>query len=167
MAELTEDPQQAAGGWLTVAIVGAGATGVEIAGQIRALAMRTLGTSFRRIDPTQVRVLLLDAGHEPLHAFGDRLSEIAARELGTLGVELRMGVKVTAVDAESVTLEGPSGPERIEARTVIWAAGVQASPLARLLAEASRAPSAIAPAASRSGPTARSRSIRRCSPSAT
>ena len=122
-----------------MAIVGAGPTGVEIAGQVRALALRALGTSFRRIDPARVRVLLLDAGHEPLSQFGDRLSEIAARELGTMGVELRMGVRVTAVDAESVTFEAPGGPERVEARTVIWAAGVQASPLARLLAEASGA----------------------------
>jgi NADH:ubiquinone reductase (H+-translocating) len=101
--------------------------------------MRGLGTSFRRIDPARVRVVLLDAGHEPLSQFGDRLSEIATRELADLGVELRMGVRVTAVDAESVTFEGPGGPERIEARTVIWAAGVQASPLAHLLAEASGA----------------------------
>jgi NADH dehydrogenase len=138
MAELSDDPQQQTG-WLTVAIVGAGPTGVEIAGQIRALVARTLGTSFRRIDPKRVRVLLLDAGHEPLHTFGDRLSEIAARELAHLGVELRMGVKVTAVDPEAVVLEGPAGRERIEARTVIWAAGVQASPLAGLLAAASGA----------------------------
>jgi len=138
MAELTEDPERRAG-WLTVAIVGAGPTGVEISGQIRALVVRTLGTSFRRIDPTHVRVLLLDAGHEPLHAFGDRLSEIAARELGQLGVELRMGVKVTEADADGIVVEGPAGRERIEARTVIWAAGVQASPLAHLLATASGA----------------------------
>ena len=138
MAELTEAPQRRAG-WLTVAIVGAGATGVEIAGQIRGLVSRTLGASFRRIDATQVRVLLVDAGHEPLHAFGDRLSEIAARELGQLGVELRMGVKVTAVDAEGLVLEGPSGSERVEARTVVWAAGVSASPLAGMLAAASGA----------------------------
>jgi NADH dehydrogenase len=139
MAEMTEDPEQQAG-WLTVAIVGAGPTGVELAGQIRALVVRTLGTSFRRIDPKRVRVLLLDAGQEPLHQFGDRLSEIAARELATLGVELRMGVKVTAVDPDAVVLEGPDGRERIAARTVIWAAGVQASPLAGLLAAASGAP---------------------------
>ena len=138
MAELTEDPQRRAG-WLTIAIVGAGPTGVEIAGQIRGLVVRTLGSSFRRIDPAQVRVLVVDAGHEPLHQFGDRLSEIAARELGQLGVELRMGVKVTAVDAEGLVLEGPSGSERIEARTVVWAAGVHASPLAGLLAAASGA----------------------------
>jgi NADH dehydrogenase len=138
MAELTDDPERRAG-WLTTAIVGAGPTGVEIAGQIRALVVRTLGTSFRRLDPTKVRVLLLDAGSEPLHTFGDRLSGIAARELADLGVELRMGVRVTKVDSEAVFLEGPAGPERIEARTVVWAAGVRASPLAGMLATASGA----------------------------
>ncbi len=138
MAELIEEPQAQAG-WLTVAVVGAGPTGVEIAGQIRGLASRTLGSSFRRIDARKVRVLLVDAGHEPLHQFGDRLSEIASRELEQLGVELRMGVKVTKVDAEGLDLEGSSGTERVEARTVVWAAGVQASPLAGLLAAASGA----------------------------
>jgi NADH dehydrogenase len=138
MAELSDDPERRAA-WLTVAIVGAGPTGVEIAGQIRALAVRTLGTSFRRIDPRRVRVLLIDAGHEPLHQFGDRLSEIAARELGQLGVELRMGARVSAIDAEGIVLEGPAGRERIATRTVIWAAGVQASPLAGMLAAASGA----------------------------
>jgi NADH:ubiquinone reductase (H+-translocating) len=135
MAELSQDPKQQAG-WLTVAIVGAGPTGVEIAGQIRELAQRALGTSFRRIDPTKVRVLLLDAGREPLSHFGDRLAEIATRELTALGVELRMGVRVTSVDDESVTVQSPAGTERIDARTVIWAAGVQASPLAGMLATA-------------------------------
>ncbi|HEY6476801.1 MAG TPA: NAD(P)/FAD-dependent oxidoreductase, partial [Polyangia bacterium] len=138
MAELTAEPERQAA-WLTVAIVGAGPTGVEIAGQIKGLAVRALGTSFRHIDPTRMRVLLIDAGQEPLHQFGDRLSEVAARELGQLGVELRMGVKVTAVDPESIVLDGPAGRERIEARTVVWAAGVQASPLARLLATAAGA----------------------------
>jgi NADH dehydrogenase len=139
MAELTEDAKQREG-WLTVAIVGAGPTGVEIAGQIRELAQRALGTSFRRIDPTKVRVLLLDAGHEPLSHFGDRLSEIASRELASMGVELRMGVRVTSVDEEAVVVESHAGSERIDARTVVWAAGVQASPLAGMLAAASGAP---------------------------
>jgi len=139
MAELSQDPRQQAG-WLTVAIVGAGPTGVEIAGQIRELAQRALGTSFRRIDPSKVRVLLLDAGHEPLSHFGDRLAEIATRELTAMGVELRMGVRVTSADDESVTVQSPAGSERIDARTVIWAAGVQASPLAGMLATASGAP---------------------------
>jgi NADH dehydrogenase len=140
MAELTDEPQKRSG-WLTIAVVGAGATGVEIAGQIRGLVARTLGSSFRRIQPTQVRVMLVDAGHEPLHAFGDRLSEIAVRELEQLGVELHMGVRVTSVDAEGLVLQGPSGSQRVEARTVVWAAGVHASPLAQLLATAAGATS--------------------------
>ena len=140
MAELSEDPKQRAG-WLTVAIVGAGPTGVEIAGQIHTLATRALGSSFRRIDPGQIRVLLLDAGHEPLAHFGERLAEAATRDLAQLGVELHMGVRVTTVDEESVVFEraGSAGSERVEARTVIWAAGVQASPLAQMLATGSGA----------------------------
>jgi len=139
MAELSDDPKQRAG-WLTVAIVGAGPTGVEIAGQVRELAQRALGTSFRRIDPSKVRVVLLDAGPEPLRQFGDRLSAIASRELAAMGVELRMGVRVTAVDEEAVVVQSPGGgSERIDARTVIWAAGVQASPVAGMLAAASGA----------------------------
>jgi NADH:ubiquinone reductase (H+-translocating) len=138
MAELSEDPQQQAG-WLTVAIVGAGPTGVEIAGQVRELVQRALGTSFRRIDPAKVRVVLLDAGPEPLRQFGDRLSEIASRELAAMGVELRMGVRVTSVDEEAVVVQSHAGSERIDARTVVWAAGVQASPVAGMLAAASGA----------------------------
>ncbi len=138
MAELSEDPRQQAG-WLTVAIVGAGPTGVEIAGQVRELAQRVLGESFRRIDPSKVRVVLLDAGHEPLSHFGDRLAEIASRELTAMGVELRMGVRVTSVDDEAVVVQSAAGSERIDARTVIWAAGVQASPVAGMLAAASGA----------------------------
>jgi NADH dehydrogenase len=138
MAELIDDDEKRTS-WMTVAIVGAGPTGVELAGQIKELASRTLGSSFRRIDPTRLRVLLVDAGSEPLHGFGERLSEVVVRELQELGVELRMGVRVTSVDAESVTLQGAAGTERIEARTVVWAAGVKASPLAGLLAAASGA----------------------------
>jgi NADH dehydrogenase len=138
MAELSEDPKQR-DGWLTTAIVGAGPSGVEIAGQVRELAQRALGTSFRRIDPGKVRVVLLDAGHEPLSHFGDRLSEIASRELAAMGVELRMGVRVTQTDEDGVVVQSATGSERIDARTVIWAAGVQASPVAGMLAAASGA----------------------------
>src|SRR4029077_1057609 len=100
---------------------------------------RALGTSFRRIDPAKVRVVLLDAGHEPLSHFGDRLSEIASRELASLGVELRMGVRVTETDEAGVVVQSAAGSERIDARTVIWAAGVKASPVASMLAPASGA----------------------------
>jgi NADH dehydrogenase len=125
--------------WLTVAVVGAGPTGVELAGQIRELAARSLRSDFRSIDPASVRVVLLDGGTEPLATFGDRLSGHAARDLERMGVELRMGARVVGVDGLGVDVQGPDGTDRITAGTTIWAAGVQASPLAAQLAEASGA----------------------------
>lgn len=132
----TPDEQTA---WLTVVIVGAGPTGVEIAGQIRELAVRSLRHEFRSIDPTSVRVVLVDGGDEPLAGFGDRLSKTAARELEHLGVTLQMRTRVTGVDAYGVDVETKAGSERIVARTVVWAAGVAASPLAAKLAAATGA----------------------------
>jgi len=125
--------------WMSMVVVGAGPTGVELAGQIRELATRSLIGNFRNIDPTEVRVLLVDGGKEPLATFGDKLSKDAARFLVKTGVELRMNTMVKNVDATGVDVTGPGGDEHIVARTVIWAAGVQASPLARLLAEAAGA----------------------------
>ncbi|MGI9023514.1 MAG: NAD(P)/FAD-dependent oxidoreductase [Acidimicrobiales bacterium] len=125
--------------WMTMVVVGAGPTGVELAGQIRELAVRSLIGNFRVIDPAKVRVLLVDGANEPLVTFGDKLSGDAARFLVRAGVELRMNTMVTGVDATGVDVKGPDGDARITARTVIWAAGVQASPLARLLAEATGA----------------------------
>ena len=166
MAELSEDPKQREG-WLTVAIVGAGPTGVEIAGQIRELAQRALGTSFRRIDPGKVRVLLLDAGHEPLSHFGDRLSEIASRELAAMGVELRMGVRVTSVDDEAVVVQSPAGL-RADRRAHRDLGGRRAGIPARGHARRRvRGDPAIAPDGSRSNLTARSPITPTCSRSAT
>jgi NADH dehydrogenase len=125
--------------WLTIAVVGAGPTGVELAGQIRELAVRSLRGDFRSIDASSVRVVLLDGGKEPLANFGDRLSGAAARDLERMGVELRLGERVVGVDGLGVDIEGPKGKDRITAGTTIWAAGVQASPLAAQLAEASGA----------------------------
>jgi NADH:quinone reductase (non-electrogenic) len=125
--------------WLTVVVVGAGPTGVELAGQIRELASRSLRQEFRTIDPAAVRVLLVDGGDEPLPSFGDRLSAAAADELRRLGVELHMQARVTGIDAEGVDVETKTGSERIAARTVVWAAGVAASPLAAKLASATGA----------------------------
>ena len=138
MAEITTDPVERQA-WLTVVVVGAGPTGVEIAGQIRELAVRSLRGNFRNFDPATVRVLLMDGGHAPLATFGDRLSARAATTLTKLGVELRMGSRVTGIDAGGVDVETSQGTERIAARIAIWAAGVQASPLAAMLAEASGA----------------------------
>jgi NADH dehydrogenase len=124
---------------LTVVVVGAGPTGVELAGQVRELAVRSLRRDFRTIDPSSVRVVLVDGGKEPLANFGDRLSGHAARDLERMGVELRMGERVVGVDGLGVDIEGPDGKDRIVAGTTIWAAGVQASPLAAMLAAGSGA----------------------------
>ena len=123
----------------TVVVVGAGPTGVELAGQIRELAVRSLRHEFHAIDPSHVRVILADGGKEPLANFGDHLADRAASTLTKMGVELKMGARVTDIDAFGATLSGPDGDERITAATVIWAAGVQASPLAEELGTATGA----------------------------
>src|SRR5581483_5630469 len=136
MAELASDPATRAE-WLTIAIVGAGPTGVELAGQVRDLATRSLRGEFRSFDPSSVRVVLLDGGDAPLATFGEQLSERAAKELRHLGVELRMGARVVGVDATGVDIADAEGKtDRLQARTTVWAAGVEASPLAGALAAA-------------------------------
>jgi NADH dehydrogenase len=135
-AEREDDPARRAA-LLTFAIVGGGPTGVELAGQIRELAYRSLTKDFRNIDPSTVRVILVDGGKEPLATFGGELSGRARKELERMGVELRMGLRVVGVDPFGVDTEGAEGTTgRVDCGTVIWAAGVQASPLAGLLAEA-------------------------------
>ena len=138
MAELEEDPEKQAE-WLTFAVVGGGPTGVEIAGQIAELSGRVLTKDFRRIDPGNARILLFDGGQQVLASFGDRLSGKAAKGLERLGIELHMSSIVTDVDRSGVVVKSGDGERRIPARTKVWAAGVQASPLARMLGEASGA----------------------------
>jgi NADH dehydrogenase len=125
-AEAEEDPDARAA-WLTFAIVGAGPTGVELAGTLAEIARHTLRGEFRRADPRRARVLLLEAGPRVLSSFPGSLSEKARRQLEKLGVEVRTGEPVRAIDDDGVQL----GETRIAARTVLWAAGVAASPLAR------------------------------------
>jgi NADH:ubiquinone reductase (H+-translocating) len=126
--------------WLTFAIVGAGPSGVELAGQIRQAARQTLHSEYRSIDPRDCRVLLFDGGKEPLATFGDHLSESAARTLEKMGVELRMGSLATAVDGRGLDVRSGDGTvTRYEARTIVWTAGVSASPLGRKLAAAAGA----------------------------
>src|SRR3954447_19555286 len=108
-------------------IVGGGATGVEMAGAIAELANRALARDFRSIDPRSARIILIEAAPRLLGAFDASLSEAAKRSLEQLGVEVRLGAAVTALDEGGVSL----GAERIEARTVIWGAGVIASPAGR------------------------------------
>jgi NADH dehydrogenase len=139
MAELEEDPDIRRA-WLTFVIVGGGPTGVEIAGQIAELSRRALKRNFRRFDSGEVRVLLFEGGSEILATFGDRLSGKAAHELAKIGVEIHVNSIVTHIDADGVDVKGPDGStQHFAAKTKIWAAGVSASPLAKLLADATGA----------------------------
>lgn len=120
---------------LTFVVVGGGPTGVEMAGQIVELARRTLPGDFRYIDPRTARVVLVDAVDHVLGAFPEQLQEHAGRRLAALGVELRLGSPVVGVDATGVDLgRSDGGRDRIEAATVVWAAGVAASPLGAVVA---------------------------------
>ncbi len=114
---------------LTFVVVGAGPTGVELAGAIAELARDALAKDFRRIDPTSARVILVDAAPRVLPVFTEALSAKAAAQLLRLGVELKLGAPVSACDLDGVEVAG----ERISARTVLWAAGVQASAAAKWL----------------------------------
>jgi NADH dehydrogenase len=139
MAELEDDPARRAE-WLTFVIVGGGPTGVEIAGQIAEMSRRSLKGNFKNFTGKDVRVLLFDGGPEVLATFGDKLSAIGRKELEATGVEVHTGSVVTHLDATHVEVKGSDGSvERYSARTKIWAAGVAASPLARMLADASGA----------------------------
>jgi NADH dehydrogenase len=139
LAETATDPDEQRR-WLTFAVVGAGPTGVELAGQIRELATRTLRAEFRRIRPEDARVLLFDGGNAPLASFGSALSAKAAAALRDLGVELQLGSIVTGVDGEGLEVRDKAGTTvRHEAGTVLWAAGVEAPPVAEALAKATGA----------------------------
>jgi len=139
LAELATD-QAEIDRLLTFVVVGAGPTGVEMAGQIAELAHRTLRRDFRHIDPTTARVVLLDAAPYVLPSFGEKLGGRARRQLNQTGVEVQLGAMVTDVDADGLEIKDADGQvRRINAATKIWAAGVQASPLGRLLGEQSGA----------------------------
>ncbi|MEM1449215.1 MAG: NAD(P)/FAD-dependent oxidoreductase [Planctomycetota bacterium] len=112
--------------WLRMVVVGAGPTGVELAGALAELARKILPDDFRNFDPKQTEVLLVEGGPRVLAAYSEDLSASAQRQLERLGVTVRTGAQVTGIDAEGVTV---AGGERIPARTVLWAAGVQVSPL--------------------------------------
>ncbi|MET0457483.1 MAG: NAD(P)/FAD-dependent oxidoreductase [Mycobacterium sp.] len=124
-------------GWLTFAVTGGGPTGVELAGQIREMATRTLIHEFHSIQPEDARVLLFDGGEQVLASFAPSLADKAARRLEEVGVELRMGVHVTDVRREGITVTPKNGgpSEEHAARTVLWTAGVEAVPFARRIAE--------------------------------
>jgi len=115
--------------WMTFVIVGAGPTGVELAGTLAEVSRQTLARDFRHIDTASARVILVEASPRVLGTYTDDLSAAARRQLESLGVTVWTGVQVTGVDVDGVWI----GPERIHARTVLWAAGVAGSPLAKTL----------------------------------
>jgi NADH dehydrogenase len=127
-AEMETDPTRRAA-WLSFAIVGAGPTGVELAGTLAEIARHTLKREFRQIDPATARIRLLEAGTRVLSNFPEPLSAKARRQLERLGVEVVTGRAVSDISAEGYCL----GDEFVPARTVVWAAGVAASPLAQSL----------------------------------
>jgi NADH dehydrogenase len=139
MAETSDDPAERRR-WLTFALVGAGPTGVELAGQIRELATKTLRAEYRRAKPEEARVLLFDGGSAPLAAFGPVLSGKVKKSLDKLGVEMHMGSIVTDIDATGLAVRDHDGATtRYEAGTVLWTAGVEAPAFAKALAESTGA----------------------------
>src|SRR3954447_1537064 len=135
LAELEEDPVVRER-LMTFVVVGAGPTGVEMAGQIAELAHRTLEGDFRRIDPRESRIILLDAADRVLPTFAERLSRKTKAKLERLGIEVQLGALVDDMDATGLDVKDSDGSHRrIDAVTKIWAAGVQASPLGKQLAE--------------------------------
>jgi NADH dehydrogenase len=139
MAESASDPAERQR-WLTFALVGAGPTGVELAGQVREVATKTLRNEYRHIEPEEARVMLFDGGSAPLAMFGPKLSAMAARDLTKLGVELHMGSIVTEADLQGIKVKDHEGNvTRHEVGTILWTAGVQAPPLATAVAKATGA----------------------------
>lgn len=137
-AERCEDPAERKE-WMTFVIIGGGPTGVEIAGELAIVATHGMKRDFTRIDPREARVILLDAGERVAAAFSERLSGKVAQELAALGVSVRERARVTAIDERGVAIEVEKQEERVAARTVIWAAGVQAADFASTLAKATGA----------------------------
>jgi NADH dehydrogenase FAD-containing subunit len=134
-AEAEEDPKRHRD-LLTFVLVGAGPTGVEMAGALAVLVRTTLKSQFRRIDPTSARIVLIDRDKRVLKTFSEKLSNAATQRLEKLGVEVRLGQSVDKIDAEGVVAAG----ERIASKTVIWTAGVAPSPAGKWLnAETDRA----------------------------
>lgn len=123
-AEREKDPEVRAA-WLTFVLVGGGPTGVELAGSIAEMSRHALTNEFRAIDPAAARVILIEGVDRVLPAFPPKLSEWARKDLESMGVEVRTGTLVKSIDDDGVDLEG----DRINTRTVLWAAGVRASPI--------------------------------------
>jgi NADH dehydrogenase len=122
--------------WLTFVVVGAGPTGVELAGALAEISRDTLQGDFRNIEPRESNIQLVDMAPRVLPGFPPELSDKAEERLVRLGVRPRTGVEVKSIDAEGLIIGGESGDQRIASRTVLWGAGVRAAPLGRALAKA-------------------------------
>src|SRR5580693_820714 len=133
-AERERDPQKL-GAWMTFVIVGAGPTGAELAGALGEIAHDTLVHDFRDIDPTQTRIILVEGTDRVLPSYPPKLSAEACKMINKLGVTVRTGAMVTDVRADGVTIREGDHTEEIPTRTILWAAGVLASPLGRILGE--------------------------------
>jgi NADH dehydrogenase len=125
--------------WLTFVIVGAGPTGVELAGAIAEIARHTLKHDFRSIHPEEAQIILMDGAPRVLPPFPEDLAEKAVRSLGKLGVQVKTGLMVKDIDKEGLTIQSHDGINRLEARTVIWAGGVTVSELGKILAKCTNA----------------------------
>lgn len=134
MAEIATDPQERAA-WLTFVVIGAGPTGVELVGQIAELAHTVLPRDYRSVNTTEARIILLEGTGAVLPPFAPKLQRYTQRKLEKMGVEVRLNTLAVDMDHHSITVKGPHGLETIPTQSRIWAAGVQANPLARLLGE--------------------------------
>ncbi|MFG0294765.1 MAG: NAD(P)/FAD-dependent oxidoreductase [Maioricimonas sp. JB045] len=137
-AEREPDPERRRA-WLTFVLVGGGPTGVELAGALSEIARHTFRKDFRHIDPAEANIVIVEAAAKPLHVYSDKLSGKAAQALDRLGVHVRTHTKVVDVQDDHVVLESNSDRETLATRTVLWTAGVAASPLGRRLADATDA----------------------------
>jgi NADH dehydrogenase len=140
VAERLSDPVQRRA-WLTFVIVGAGPTGVELSGAIAEIARQTLKNDFRSIRPEEAQIILLDGAPRVLMPFPEGLAEKANRTLAKLGVEVRCGAMVKHVDKDGLTIDSGGRTDSIAAKTVVWAGGITASPLGKILATHTKAES--------------------------
>jgi NADH dehydrogenase len=138
VAERLEDPMQRRA-WLTFVIVGAGPTGVELSGAIAEIARQTLKHDFRSIKPEEAQIILLDGAPRALMPFPEDLAEMATRRLAQLGVEVRPGAMVKNLDKEGLTIDSGGKTDSIAAKTVVWAGGITASPLGKIVASHTKA----------------------------
>ena len=138
VAERLSDPEQRRA-WLTFVIVGAGPTGVELSGAIAEIARQTLKNDFRSIKPEEAQIILLDGAPRVLMSFPESLAERASRTLAKLGVQLRCGAMVKQVNEDGLTIESDKRTDSIAAKTVVWAGGITASPLGKILASRTKA----------------------------